>query len=89
LGLGNDHVSLEPALLVWKPVGERFGLEGELRYWAPVGGTNFAGDIVRYGVGAHYDLARVGGVLLTPTLTFVGWTVLGGITPAPKMRTQA
>ena len=23
LGLGNDHVSLEPALLVWKPITER------------------------------------------------------------------
>ncbi len=78
LGLGTDHVSLEPALLVWKPLGKRFGLEGELRYWAPVGGTDFAGDILRYGVGAHYDVAHVGGVLLSPTLTFVGWTVLGG-----------
>jgi hypothetical protein len=84
LGLGNRHVSLEPALLVWKPVSERFGLEGELRYWTPVGGTGFAGDIVRYGVGAHYDLAHVGGVLLTPTLTFVGWTVLSGKEAFPQ-----
>jgi hypothetical protein len=77
-GLGTDHVSLEPALLVWKLITERFGLEGELRYWAPVGGTEFAGDILRYGVGVHYDLPRVGNVLFSPTLTFVGWTVLSG-----------
>jgi hypothetical protein len=83
LGLGNDHVSLEPALLVWKPITERFGLEGELRYWAPVGGTEFAGDIVRYGVGLHYDLPRVGNVQLSPTLTFVGWTVLSGKESVP------
>ena len=78
LGLGNDHVSLEPALLVWKPIMGQFGLEGELRYWAPVGGTDFAGDIIRYGLGLHYDLPRVGGVQVSPTATFVGWTVLGG-----------
>jgi hypothetical protein len=78
LGLGTDHVSLEPALLVWKPLTDRFGLEGEFRYWAPVGGTDFAGDVLRYGVGLHYDLPRVGDVLLSPVVTVVGWTVLGG-----------
>ncbi len=83
-GLGNDHVSLEPALLVWKPITERFGLEGELRYWAPLGGTDFAGDIIRYGIGLHYDLPRVGGVLLSPTATLVGWTVLGGKEAVPR-----
>jgi hypothetical protein len=77
-GLGNNHVSLEPALLVWKPLGEAWGLEGELRYWASVGGTDFAGDILRYGLGLHYDLPRVGGVQLSPTATIVGWTVLSG-----------
>jgi hypothetical protein len=77
-GLGTDHVSLEPALLVWKPFTERFGLEGELRFWAPVGGTDFAGDVIRYGVGLHYDLPRVGNVVLSPVVTVVGWTVLGG-----------
>jgi hypothetical protein len=78
LGLGNHHVTLEPALLVWKPLTDRCGLEGELRYWAPVGGTDFAGDILRYGVGVHYDLPRFGNVLVSPVATIVGWTVLGG-----------
>jgi hypothetical protein len=78
LGLGTEHVSLEPALLLWSALGEGFGLEAELRYWASVGGTDFAGDILRYGVGVHYDLPRWGGVLLSPTLTFVGWTVVSG-----------
>jgi hypothetical protein len=77
-GLGNDHVSLEPALLVWMPLGEALGLEGELRYWLPIGGTDFAGDIIRYGLGLHYDLPRVGGVGLSPTATVVGWTMLSG-----------
>jgi hypothetical protein len=77
-GLGNRHVSLEPALLVWKPLTERCGLESELRYWAPVGGTDFSGDIIRYGLGVHYDLPPVRGVQLSPVATVVGWTVLGG-----------
>jgi hypothetical protein len=77
-GLGNHHVTLEPALLLWKSITERCGLEAELRYWAPAGGTDFAGDIIRYGIGAHYDLACVANVRFSPTATLVGWTVLGG-----------
>jgi hypothetical protein len=77
-GLGTEHVSLEPALLVWKPLPQGFGLEGELRYWAPVGGTDFAGDIIRYGLGLHYDLPIAGKVYVSPVATVVGWTVLGG-----------
>src|ERR1043166_8157044 len=45
---------------------------------SPVGGTDFAGDIIRYGLGLHYDLPCVGGVQVSPTATLVGWTVLGG-----------
>jgi hypothetical protein len=30
-GLGTDHVSLEPAVLVYKPLTDRTGLEGEFR----------------------------------------------------------
>jgi hypothetical protein len=78
LGLGNNHVSLEPALLGYQRLGDRAALESELRLWSPVGGTGFAGNIVRYGVGIHYDLARACGLQLTPVAEFVGWTVLNG-----------
>src|SRR5439155_23919873 len=30
-GLGNDHISLEPSLIVFKPMGDSWGIEGELR----------------------------------------------------------
>jgi hypothetical protein len=83
LGLGTGHVSLEPALLLWQPLGERAGLEAELRYWVPVGGTDFAGDIIRYGVGFHYDLPRVGKAQVSPVATVVGWTALGGKESVP------
>jgi hypothetical protein len=77
-GLGTRHVSLEPALLLYNPLTDRLALESELRLWAPAGGTDFAGDIVRYGVGLHYDLCRAGDCTFTPVVELVGWTVLDG-----------
>jgi hypothetical protein len=77
-GLGTHHVSLEPALLYYNRLSERLGLESELRTWVPIGGTDFAGEIIRYGVGLHYDLYRVSHMTFTPVAEFVGWTVLDG-----------
>jgi hypothetical protein len=77
-GLGTDHVSLEPALLVYRPLTERLGFEGEARVWVPVGGTDFAGEIVRFGTGLHYDLVRTCRWRVSPVAELVGWTVLSG-----------
>jgi hypothetical protein len=82
-GLGNRHTTLEPALLVWWRPAERWGVEGELRYWAPVGGTDFAGDIARYGVGVHYDLTCSPTFRVSPVVELIGWTVLSGKEPMP------
>jgi hypothetical protein len=85
-GLGTRHVSLEPALLLYARLEERLTLEGELRYWAPVGGTDFAGDVVRYGLGLGYGRRDPEGWWVSPVVELVGWTVLGGkesfVTPA-------
>ncbi len=77
-GLGNNHVSMEPAFLVYRALSERLGLEAELRNWIPIDGTDFAGGIFRYGVGVNYWLPLQGDVQITPVAEFVGWTVLGG-----------
>ncbi len=77
-GLGTHHVSLEPALLFFDRLAERLALESELRIWVPAGGTDFAGPIVRYGVGCHYALYQTTNFTLTPVIEFVGWTVLDG-----------
>jgi hypothetical protein len=77
-GLGTDHVSLEPALLAYNRITDRLALESELRLWVPIGGTEFAGEIIRYGVGVHYDVYRTCNLTFTPVLEFVGWTVLDG-----------
>jgi hypothetical protein len=77
-GLGTNHVSLEPSLLVYKPLTDRLVCEGELRNWAPVGGTGFAGDVLRYGIGLHYDLCQARQARIVPVAELIGWTVLGG-----------
>lgn len=79
-GLGNHHVSLEPALLHYERLTDRLSAYGELRDWIAVGGTpDFAGNVLRYGLGASlqvndsdacHPLRLVG--------EFVGWTVLEG-----------
>ena len=77
-GLGTGHVSLEPGLLFYQALGERAALEGELRNVVPVGGTEFAGDVIRYGLGVHYDLLQRQGTYVAPVAEIVGWTALGG-----------
>jgi hypothetical protein len=77
-GLGNRHTSIEPAFLLYTRLAESLSLESELRYWAPIGGTDFAGDIIRYGVGVSYGQHSDCSGWLTPVAEFVGWTVLGG-----------
>jgi hypothetical protein len=77
-GLGTDHASLEPAFLLFAPLTDRLRFEGELRDWVPVGGTDFAGDVIRYGLGFGYDVVKTEGFRLSPVVELVGWTVLGG-----------
>jgi hypothetical protein len=77
-GLGNGHVSLEPALLLYKPLTDRLGFEGEFRTWVPIGGTAFAGDVLRYGAGLTYQLLETSHVRVVPVAELVGWTVLSG-----------
>lgn len=90
-GLGTRHVSLEPGLLYLKKLGDMAYLQAEVRDWIPVGGTDFAGNVIRYGLGIGYDLLQcgqdygpfdpyvsTGGLRLTSVTECVGWTVLGG-----------
>jgi hypothetical protein len=77
-GLGTNHVSLEPGILLYTSLTDRLSLEGEFRTWIPIGGTDFAGEILRYGLGLHYDVVRSCDVRVTPVAEVVGWTVLDG-----------
>jgi hypothetical protein len=63
---------------MFRTLSDRLGLEGELRYWIPIGGTSFAGDIIRYGAGLSYDLFSFRSCRVAPVAELVGWTVMGG-----------
>ncbi len=90
-GLGTDHVSLEPSLLLYNELTSRARLEAEVRYWVPLGGStgkgvegfddsdDYAGPVLRYGAGLGYDLIEDSWLRFTPVVEVVGWQVLGGL----------
>jgi len=87
-GLGTDHASIEPGLLYFGQLNERWTMAAELRYLAPIDGTSgrgtgfsedYDGDVLRYGLGFGYDIPLASGTLVTPVVEIVGWSVLGGL----------
>jgi len=85
-GLGTNHVSVEPGLLLFQRAG-RLRFESELRHWISVGGSDFAGNVLRYGAGVGYDLFADyrTNTRLTPVMEWVGWTVIDGGQTAPDV----
>jgi hypothetical protein len=82
-GLGTDHVSIEPGILFNSKVNSRLDVFGEIRDWIPVNGSSingidYSGNVLRYGVGAAYTVARNESVSVSPIVEFVGWSVLDG-----------
>jgi hypothetical protein len=78
--LGTDHASFEPAVLFNWTVASFLRLEGEFRYWVPIGGTDFAGDNLRYGLGLVYGQPSPSDIWITPMVEVVGWSILSGKT---------
>jgi hypothetical protein len=78
LGLGTGHVSLEPAFLVFQRLSDRLYFNGEFRDWIPVGGSNFAGNVLRYGLGLTYNIVLTDHLRIAPVNEIVGWTILSG-----------
>ncbi|HUG17792.1 MAG TPA: transporter [Planctomycetaceae bacterium] len=77
-GLGTNHTSLEPGLLTIYRLDESWSVSGEFRYWIPVGGTDFAGEIFRYGIGLQKTLELAESRTISPVVELVSWTVLNG-----------
>jgi hypothetical protein len=77
-GLGTGHTSLEPAFLAHERLTDRLALDAELRDWVPIGGTDFEGNVVRYGVGLSYLVLNRDNFRVIPVVELVGWTVLDG-----------
>jgi hypothetical protein len=77
-GLSTYHYSVEPGLLLFLRPAEMIALEGELRYWTPIDGTDFAGSIARYGLGVSLGQRSYQSIWCTPVIEAIGWTVMGG-----------
>jgi hypothetical protein len=75
---GTGHWSIEPALLVNYRFLDALILEGQAGYWFPLGGTDFAGEVFRYGVGLSYGQRAGDQVMLIPVAEVVGWTATSG-----------
>jgi hypothetical protein len=88
-GLGTEHWSLEPALLYNRQVGDRVILEAELRDWTALDSdTDFAGNVLRYGVGVSYVFQPTCNLSVAPVVELVGWTVLNGLEFADVTRVE-
>lgn len=85
-GLGIDHGSFEPALLVRQGIGSRFQLEGMFGDFHPTGSSqgpiagsgNFAGDVMYYGIAPSFAVISRRTLRITPVAEFVGWHILSG-----------
>lgn len=81
--LGTDHYTLEPALLYYRKLADRLYSESEFRIWVPIGGSDFSGEVIRYGTGLSYLLVDAPRWQASPVAELVGWTVLRGQELAP------
>lgn len=82
-GLGTHNTNIEPGLLLFAPLDEKLALLGEVRYWIPVDGTDFAGPVLRYGLGTQYKLYQSESTKIVPIIEVVGWTAFDGLTISP------
>ena len=86
-GLGTDHFSIEPALVVAQRVHDNVGIEAEFGGVFPTDGSSglptsgsdkFSGRVLYYGVGPSFDVYSSSRVRFSPVVELVGWRVLSG-----------
>lgn len=86
-GLGTDHASVEPALLLWSELTPVVTLESQFGVWLPVGGSapvptnadgHFAGRLFYYGIGPSFTVFDRGGTRVAPVVELIGWHVQSG-----------
>jgi hypothetical protein len=87
-GLGSENWWVEPGVLWQTQTTDRLVLFGELRDAIPVSRTSdFAGNVLRYGVGAGYALYSGPRARVYSVNELVGWTVLSGKESSPDIPT--
>jgi len=91
-GLGTNHYSVEPSLLLYHALSERWTVEGQIGDWHPIGGSagvpisgseGFAGDVFFYGIGPSYKLYQGNHIGLVPVVELFGWHVVSGFQTQP------
>jgi hypothetical protein len=89
-GLGTNHYSIEPKILLFQRLSDRTAIEAEAGDSHPIGGTvyyatpssppqNFAADVAMYGIGPSYELIKGDRYSIAPVLELVSWHVFGGL----------
>jgi hypothetical protein len=77
-GLGTGHYSFEPSLLLWSKFSDKLTFEAQFGDWIPSSGTDYAGNVLFYGLGASYEAYRNYRLRISPVVELFGWTVLSG-----------
>jgi hypothetical protein len=90
-GLGTGHGSVEPVLLFQGHPTDRVGLEAQFGDIIPIGGSagvpisstqKFAGNVLYYGIGPSFEVARKGQMAVVPIVELVGWHIINGFQTA-------
>lgn len=87
-GLGTNHATLEPMLLLYRALSDRLVIEGQFGDTHPLSGSSpvptatgagtFAGDVLTYGAGPSYTLIARNTFTVSPVVELVAWHVYGG-----------
>jgi len=86
-GLGTNHGTVEPSLLLAQDLSPVIAIESQLGVWLPVGGSEpvptsasgrFAGRVFYYGVGPSVTVYQTDRVRFAPVVELVGWRVQAG-----------
>lgn len=79
--LGTGNVNMEPGILQFFRLSDRWLMENELKTWVPLTNHDFAGTVMRYGAGISYTnpCACRCRPTISPVLEMVGWSVLDGL----------
>jgi len=90
-GLGTNHATLEPALLMYHRASDRVSVESMVGVWYPLSGSDgvpitsdekFSGSVFFYGIGPSVEVFRRRTFSLAPVVELVGWRVLDGMQTA-------
>lgn len=81
--VGTGHYSIEPGFLYQATLKDGWTLQAELRDWISINGAesaagDYAGNVLRYGVGLAFDWIKGCNHRVTPVVEMVGWSVLEG-----------